>query len=144
MGRGPPMADFASVEETEGLRLAWNVWPNNRIEATKCVLPFGALYTPTKALQNLPVRSYSYMYYLSVRSVWADQQSPRYNRGEEVFWGQCSNGHGGCSMHSSMQSPCRERGLHGTHTQQAGAPASSSSSGAVTATLGIACQSLVG
>ena len=53
------MADFASVEETEGLRLAWNVWPNNRIEATKCVLPFGALYTPTKALANLPVSSKS-------------------------------------------------------------------------------------
>lgn len=50
------MADFAAIEDAEGLRLSWNVWPNSRIEATKCVLPFGALYTPTKNLPNLVVR----------------------------------------------------------------------------------------
>jgi hypothetical protein len=38
------------------VRLSWNVWPNSRLEATKCVVPFGALYTPLKALANLQVR----------------------------------------------------------------------------------------
>ena len=49
------MADFASIEASDGLRLSWNVWPNSRIEATKCVVPFGALYTPIKALSHVPV-----------------------------------------------------------------------------------------
>ena len=50
------MADFASIEEREGLRLSWNLWPNSKVEATKCVLPFGALYTPIKDLPDIPVR----------------------------------------------------------------------------------------
>ena len=49
------MADFNSIEEKDGLRLSWNIWPNSKIEATKCVLPFGALYTPLKDLPNMPV-----------------------------------------------------------------------------------------
>lgn len=52
------MADFASIENNDGLRLSWNVWPNSRIEATKCVIPFGALYTPIKDLPSVPVLPY--------------------------------------------------------------------------------------
>ena len=37
------------------MRLTWNVWPNSRIEATKCVIPFASMYTPCKRLQNLMV-----------------------------------------------------------------------------------------
>lgn len=51
------MADFAGIEASDGLRLSWNVWPNSRIEATKCVVPFGALYTPLKDLPHVPVSS---------------------------------------------------------------------------------------
>lgn len=54
---GWAMADFSELEERDGLRLSWNVWPNSRIEATKCVIPFAALYTPNKQLRGLQVRA---------------------------------------------------------------------------------------
>lgn len=46
------MADFSQLEEIDAVRLAWNIWPNSKIEATKCVIPFGVLYTPNKRLAN--------------------------------------------------------------------------------------------
>src|SRR6056300_998910 len=42
--------DFAELESREGVRLSWNAWPCSRIEATRVVLPFGALVTPGKDL----------------------------------------------------------------------------------------------
>lgn len=47
---------FAELEQNDAVRLTWNVWPNSRIEATKAVIPFGALYTPVKELPHLTVR----------------------------------------------------------------------------------------
>ena len=52
------MADFSELEAREGVRLSWNVWPNTKLEATKCVLPFAALVTPCKKLQDCPVVPY--------------------------------------------------------------------------------------
>ncbi|KAK9905677.1 hypothetical protein WJX75_004485 [Coccomyxa subellipsoidea] len=52
------MADFVSLEEQDGLRLSWNIWPNSRIEATKAVIPFASLYTPNKRIANLQVCPY--------------------------------------------------------------------------------------
>ena len=53
------MADFAELEEADGVRLTWNVWPSTRIEAAKCVVPFAALYSPVKPLgPNAPVVAY--------------------------------------------------------------------------------------
>ena len=49
------MADFSELEAREGVRLSWNVWPNTKLEATKCVLPFAALVTPCKKLRDCPV-----------------------------------------------------------------------------------------
>ncbi len=46
---------FQQLEEADAIRLSWNVWPNSRLEATKSVVPFGALYTPIKRLPNMPV-----------------------------------------------------------------------------------------
>ena len=43
------MADFfTSEEDRDGVRLSWNVWPTSRLEATRNVIPLGALYTPLK------------------------------------------------------------------------------------------------
>ncbi|KAI9164240.1 GTPase-activating protein S23 [Blastocladiella emersonii ATCC 22665] len=39
---------FEAVEDNEGLRLSWNVWPSSRIDAARMVVPVGALYTPLK------------------------------------------------------------------------------------------------
>ncbi len=47
---------FASLEEQDGVRLIWNVWPSTRLEAAKCVLPLAAVYSPVKALASMPVR----------------------------------------------------------------------------------------
>jgi hypothetical protein len=50
-------ADWNQPEETDGVRLTFNIWPNSKLEATKCVVPFAALYTPNKRLPNMPVGS---------------------------------------------------------------------------------------
>lgn len=49
------MADFAELEEADGVRMTFNVWPNSRIEATKAVVPFACVYTPNKPIANMPV-----------------------------------------------------------------------------------------
>eukprot|EP00882_Tetradesmus_deserticola_P031579 GHRQ01035718.1.p3 GENE.GHRQ01035718.1~~GHRQ01035718.1.p3 ORF type:complete len:103 (-),score=25.10 GHRQ01035718.1:779-1087(-) len=57
MGDMQAAADWSQPEETDGIRLTWNLWPNSKLEATKCVIPFAAMYTPNKRLPNMPVRS---------------------------------------------------------------------------------------
>jgi protein transport protein SEC23 len=42
--------DVASSEEMSGTRLSFHCWPSSRLEATRSVAPFGALYTPLKKL----------------------------------------------------------------------------------------------
>lgn len=48
--------DFAALEDADGVRFAWNVWPDSKVEATKCVVPLAALWSPGKDLPNMPVR----------------------------------------------------------------------------------------
>eukprot|EP00899_Mesostigma_viride_P022815 jgi/Mesvir1/3718/Mv14997-RA.3 len=55
----PVALDFVDLEAIDGLRLSWNIWPNSRLEATKCVVPFAAMYTPVRALQDMPVLPYA-------------------------------------------------------------------------------------
>jgi len=50
--------DFHEVEATDGVRWSWNVWPSTRLEATRIVVPLGCLYTPLKAIENLPLVNY--------------------------------------------------------------------------------------
>lgn len=50
------MTDFAALEEADGVRMAWNIWPNSKLEATKAVIPFGVLYTAIKRIPSMPVR----------------------------------------------------------------------------------------
>lgn len=54
---GAPV-DWGAYEQQDGVRLSWNVWPNSRLEATKCVVPFCSLVTPLKALPEMPVVNY--------------------------------------------------------------------------------------
>ncbi|WFD08597.1 GTPase-activating protein S23 [Malassezia vespertilionis] len=42
------------VEDRDGVRLSWNVWPSTKLEATRTVVPIGALYTPLKERSDLP------------------------------------------------------------------------------------------
>ncbi|CAM6120942.1 unnamed protein product [Calypogeia fissa] len=49
------MAEFAEMEAVDGVRMAWNVWPGTRLEASKCVVPLAALYTPLHTVPNDPL-----------------------------------------------------------------------------------------
>lgn len=40
---GPRAFDFEEVEDRDGVRLSWNVWAGSRIEATRTVVPIGAV-----------------------------------------------------------------------------------------------------
>lgn len=42
--------DVATTEETTGTRFSFHCWPSTRLEATRSIAPFGALYTPLKKL----------------------------------------------------------------------------------------------
>merc|ERR1711892_1223382 len=54
------MADFfTSEEDRDGVRLSWNVWPTSRLEATRNVIPLGAIYTPLKQRPDLPPLNYA-------------------------------------------------------------------------------------
>lgn len=44
----PPMSSFEEIEDRDGVRLSWNVWPASRLEATRLVVPIGCIYTPLK------------------------------------------------------------------------------------------------
>ena len=44
---------FRDVEDNNGVRFSWNIWPTSRIEATRMVVPLGCMYTPMKRSQNI-------------------------------------------------------------------------------------------
>jgi len=48
--------DFDAIEEQDGIRFSWNVWPSSRLEATRLVIPVGCTYTPLK--ENMPLVYY--------------------------------------------------------------------------------------
>lgn len=50
--------EFLELEEVDGVRMVWNVWPRSRLEAAKCVVPFGVVVTPAKETANLQVVEY--------------------------------------------------------------------------------------
>eukprot|EP00252_Welwitschia_mirabilis_P010672 TRINITY_DN2409_c0_g2_i1.p1 TRINITY_DN2409_c0_g2~~TRINITY_DN2409_c0_g2_i1.p1 ORF type:complete len:767 (+),score=109.01 TRINITY_DN2409_c0_g2_i1:318-2618(+) len=52
------MAEFAELEAQDGVRMTWNVWPSTKIEASKCVIPLAAVYTPIRDVPGLAVAPY--------------------------------------------------------------------------------------
>ncbi len=40
--------DFAAIEDQDGVRLPWNVFVNQRNEATRNVVPISVAYTPLR------------------------------------------------------------------------------------------------
>uniref|UniRef100_A0A0C9RQQ2 Protein transport protein SEC23 n=1 Tax=Wollemia nobilis TaxID=56998 RepID=A0A0C9RQQ2_9CONI len=62
------MAEFAELEAQDGVRMSWNVWPGSKTEATKCVIPMAAIYTPLKQLPHVPVLPYGPLRCRSCRS----------------------------------------------------------------------------
>ncbi|KAI5919088.1 hypothetical protein F4810DRAFT_714803 [Camillea tinctor] len=46
---------WSEVEDRDGVRLSWNVFPSSRMEASRLVVPIGALYTPLKEKPDTPI-----------------------------------------------------------------------------------------
>jgi ribosomal protein L37AE/L43A len=49
--------------------MAWNVIPSTKQEASNCVVPVSAIYTPNKPFPNMPVLPYSALRCRTCRSV---------------------------------------------------------------------------
>lgn len=45
---------WLAAEEQDGVRLSWNVFPSNRLESSRLVVPIGVLYTPLKEKDQPP------------------------------------------------------------------------------------------
>ncbi|KAF4727389.1 Protein transport protein Sec23A [Perkinsus olseni] len=45
--------DYSEQDNLNGIRFSWNVWPTNKLDHTRIVVPMGALYTPLKQTTNL-------------------------------------------------------------------------------------------
>jgi protein transport protein SEC23 len=47
---------WSDIEDNDGIRLSWNTFPSTRMEASRLVVPIGALYTPLKEKANPPLQ----------------------------------------------------------------------------------------
>lgn len=45
---------YEDIEKATGARLSFNAWPTSRLEATRLVVPLGALYTPLSPATVVP------------------------------------------------------------------------------------------
>ncbi|XP_038874575.1 protein transport protein SEC23 [Benincasa hispida] len=63
------MAEFLDLEAQDGVRMPWNVMPGTKQEASNCIVPVSALYTPIKAFPNMPVLPYSPLRCRTCRSI---------------------------------------------------------------------------
>lgn len=52
------MANFLEMEERDGVRMSWNVWPSSRLEASRVVVPLAAMYSPLKQIDQMPSVDY--------------------------------------------------------------------------------------
>lgn len=50
---------WSDIEERDGIRLSWNTFPSSRMEASRLVVPIGALYTPLKEKPDGALLSYA-------------------------------------------------------------------------------------
>jgi len=50
--------DMTAQDAANGTRMAWNIWPSTRLDATRIIVPVGCLYTPLKQTDNLTLVEY--------------------------------------------------------------------------------------
>jgi len=53
------MSEFLDLETQDGIRMTWNVIPGTKQDATNCVVPVSAIYTPLKPNPSIPVLPYA-------------------------------------------------------------------------------------
>ncbi|KAI9668671.1 MAG: GTPase-activating protein S23 [Trizodia sp. TS-e1964] len=49
---------WSEIEDRDGIRLSWNTFPSSRMEASRLVVPIGALYTPLKEKPDISLLQY--------------------------------------------------------------------------------------
>ncbi|KKA28589.1 hypothetical protein TD95_004730 [Thielaviopsis punctulata] len=52
---------WSNAEDRDGVRLSWNVFPSTRMEASRLVVPIGAVYTPLKEKPETPILQFEPM-----------------------------------------------------------------------------------
>lgn len=45
--------DFHELEEKDGIRFSWNIWPSTRIETSRIIVPLGCVFTPLKPVSGI-------------------------------------------------------------------------------------------
>nr|CAB3481249.1 unnamed protein product [Digitaria exilis] len=53
------MSEFLDLEAQDGIRMTWNVIPGTKQDATNCVIPVSAIFTPLKPNPAIPVLPYA-------------------------------------------------------------------------------------
>jgi len=53
------MSEFLDLETQDAIRMTWNVIPGTKQDATNCVVPVSAIYTPLKPNSSIPVLPYA-------------------------------------------------------------------------------------
>ncbi|XP_044499602.1 protein transport protein SEC23-like [Mangifera indica] len=55
------MSEFASTdpEGIDGVRMTWNLWPRTKVEASKCVIPLAACFSPIRFHPDIPSLPYA-------------------------------------------------------------------------------------
>ncbi|KAI5287733.1 GTPase-activating protein S23 [Ascosphaera acerosa] len=49
---------WSDIEDRDGVRLSWNTFPASRVDASRMVVPIGAMYTPLKEKPDTPLLQY--------------------------------------------------------------------------------------
>jgi hypothetical protein len=52
------MDDLLKIEERDGIRFSWNIWPSSRIDAGRIVVPIACLYSPLQKNSLTPLVAY--------------------------------------------------------------------------------------
>ncbi|XP_024043382.1 protein transport protein SEC23 [Citrus clementina] len=67
------MTEFMDLEAQDGVRMPWNVIPGTKQEASNCVVPVSAIYTPIKAFpvnnNSMPILPYAPLRCRTCRSI---------------------------------------------------------------------------
>lgn len=63
------MVDIIKEENTNGIRLAWNVFPANKVDMQRYVVPLGFHYSPNKPVEGLQLLEYDPIVCKSCKSV---------------------------------------------------------------------------
>lgn len=54
----PWLMNYEAIEDRDGVRFSWNVWPASKVDAGKLVVPVACMVTPLKERADVPPVAY--------------------------------------------------------------------------------------